>query len=124
VLTVAAPRVRVRTEQVTDSTAPGDMIFYRLVLINEGAGLAKNIVVSEVFPDALQFVSSNPTLNSQDAPGDSRRITWRVAELAPNDTAVLLITVRLRPDLAADGTITTNHTWVYQDTNGNTYQNQ
>lgn len=124
VLTVAAPRVRVRTEQVTDSTAPGDMIFYRLVLINEGAGLAKNIVVSEVFPDALQFVSSNPTLSTQDAPGDSRRITWRVAELAPNDTAVLLITVRLRPDLAADGTITTNHTWVYQDTNGNSYQNQ
>jgi len=124
VLTVAAPRVRVRTEQVTDSTAPGDMIFYRLVLINEGAGLAKNIVVSEIFPDALQFVSSDPTLSPQDATGDSRRLTWRVNELAPNDTTVLLITVRLRPDLAADGTITTNHTWVYQDTNGNTYQNQ
>jgi uncharacterized repeat protein (TIGR01451 family) len=124
VLTVAAPRVRVRTEQVTDLTAPGDLIFYRLVLINEGAGLAKNIVVSEVFPDALQFVSSNPMLNPQDAPGDSRRLTWRVNELAPNDTTVLLITVRLRPNLAADGTITTNHTWVYQDTNGNTYQNQ
>jgi uncharacterized repeat protein (TIGR01451 family) len=124
VLTVAAPRVRVRTEQVTDTTAPGDMIFYRLVLINEGAGLAKNIVVSEVLPDALQFVNSNPTLNSQDAPGDARRVTWRVPELAPNDTAVLLITVRLRADLAADGTITTSHTWVYQDTNGNTYQNQ
>lgn len=124
VLTVAAPRVRVRTEQVTDTTAPGDMIFYRLVLINEGAGLAKNIVVNEVLPEALQFVNSNPTLNTQDAPGDSRRITWRVPELAPNDTAVLLITVRLRQDLAADGTITTSHTWVYQDTNGNTYQNQ
>jgi len=124
VLTVAAPRVRVRTEQVTDLTAPGDLIFYRLVLINEGAGLAKNIVVSEVFPDALQFFGSNPTLNTQDAPGDSRRLTWRVNELAPNDTTVLLITVRLRSDLAADRTITTNHTWVYQDTNGNTYQNQ
>jgi uncharacterized repeat protein (TIGR01451 family) len=124
VLTVAAPRVRVRTEQVTDLTAPGDMIFYRLVLINEGAGLAKNIVVNEVLPDALQFVNSNPSLNSHDAPGDSRRITWRVNELAPNDTTVLLITVRLRPDLAADGTVTTTHTWVYQDTNGNTYQNQ
>jgi uncharacterized repeat protein (TIGR01451 family) len=124
VLTVAAPRVRVRTEQVTDTTAPGDMIFYRLVLINEGGGLAKNIVVSEIFPDALQFVSSNPTLNTQDAPGDSRRITWRVTELAPNDTSVLLITVRLRPDLVADRTLTTSHTWVYQDTNANTYQNQ
>ncbi|HZH91500.1 MAG TPA: tetratricopeptide repeat protein [Pyrinomonadaceae bacterium] len=124
VLTVAAPRVRVRTEQVTDTTAPGDIIFYRLVLINEGGGLAKNIVVSEVLPDALQFVNSNPSLNTQDAPGDSRRITWRVPELAPNDTAVLLITVRLRPDLAADRTLTTTHTWSYQDTNGNTYQNQ
>jgi uncharacterized repeat protein (TIGR01451 family) len=124
VLTVAAPRVRVRTEQVTDTTAPGDMIFYRLVLINEGGGLAKNIVVSEVLPDALQFVNSNPTLNTQDAPGDARRITWRVNELAPNDTAVLLITVRLRADLAADRTLTTSHTWSYQDTNGNTYQNQ
>jgi uncharacterized repeat protein (TIGR01451 family) len=124
VLTVAAPRVRVRTEQVTDTTAPGDMIFYRLVLINEGAGLAKNIVVSEIFPDALQFVSSNPTLSTQDAPGDSRRLTWRVPELAPGDTSVLLITVRLRQDLAADRTLTTTHTWVYQDTNGNTYQNQ
>jgi uncharacterized repeat protein (TIGR01451 family) len=124
VLTVAAPRVRVRTEQVADTNAPGDLIFYRLVLINEGGGLAKNIVVTEVLPEALQFASSNPSLNTQDAPGDSRRITWRVNELAPNDTAVLLITVRLRPDLAADGQITTNHTWVYQDTNGNTYQNQ
>ncbi|HLL71862.1 MAG TPA: tetratricopeptide repeat protein [Pyrinomonadaceae bacterium] len=124
VLTVAAPRVRVRTEQVTDTTAPGDMLFYRLVLINEGAGLAKNIVVNEVLPEALQFVNSNPTLNSQDAPGDARRITWRVPELAPNDTAVLLITIRLRSDIIADRTITTSHTWVYQDTNGNTYQNQ
>jgi uncharacterized repeat protein (TIGR01451 family) len=121
---VAAPRVRVRTEQVADTNAPGDLIFYRLVLINEGGGLAKNIVVTEVLPEALQFASSNPSLSTQDAPGDSRRITWRVNELAPNDTAVLLITVRLRPDLAADGQITTNHTWVYQDTNGNTYQNQ
>jgi len=124
VLTVAAPRVRVRTEQVADTNAPGDLIFYRLVLINEGGGLAKNIVVTEVLPEALQFASSNPSLSTQDAPGDSRRIIWRVNELAPNDTAVLLITVRLRPDLAADGQITTNHTWVYQDTNGNTYQNQ
>ncbi|MGI9107439.1 MAG: tetratricopeptide repeat protein [Pyrinomonadaceae bacterium] len=124
VLTVAAPRVRVRTEQVADTNAPGDTIFYRLVLINEGGGLAKNIVVTEVLPEALQFAGSNPSLNTQDAPGDSRRITWRVNELAPNDTAVLLITVRLRADLAADGTITTNHTWVYQDTNGNSYQNK
>ena len=30
----------------------------------------------------------------------------------------------LRPDLAAGATPTTSRTWAYQDTNGNTYQNQ
>ena len=123
VLTVAAPRVRVRTEQVSDAAAPSDVLFYRLVLVNEGGGLAKNISVTEMIPAALQVVDTNPKLDAQDAAGGSR-ISWRVAELAPGDTSVLLITVRLRPDLPAGASITTSRTWAYQDTNGNTYQNQ
>lgn len=124
VLTVAAPRVRVRTEQVTDETAPGDVSFYRLVLVNEGGGLAKNLSVTEMIPAALQLADTNPKLEAQTAADGSQRILWRVAELAPGDTAVLLISVRLRPDLAAGTAISTSRTWVYQDTNGNTYQNQ
>ncbi|HEX8160546.1 MAG TPA: hypothetical protein VF538_01500 [Pyrinomonadaceae bacterium] len=124
VLTVAAPRVRVRTEQVTDETAPGDVSFYRLVLINEGGGLAKNLSVSEVLPAGLQLVETNPKLEAQTGGDGSQRVVWRVTELAPGDTAVLLVTVRLRADLAAGGTITTTRTWDYQDTNGNTYRNQ
>ncbi|PYS48674.1 MAG: hypothetical protein DMF68_12515, partial [Acidobacteria bacterium] len=46
VLTVVTPRVRVRTEGMTDTVAPGDTFFYRLVLVNEGSGLAKNLVVN------------------------------------------------------------------------------
>lgn len=124
VLTVATPRVRVRTEQVSDANSPGDTIFYRLVLINEGSGLAKSLAVSELLPDALQFVSSDPSLSTQDAPGSSQRFTWRVAELAPGDTAVLRVAVRLRPNLPADARLTTSHTLTYQDTNGNNYQGQ
>lgn len=124
VLTVATPRVRVRTEQVSDANAPGDTIFYRLVLINEGSGLAKSLAVSELLPDALQFVNSDPSLSTQDAPGNSQRFTWRVAELAPGDTAVLRVAVRLRPNLAADARLTTSHSLTYQDTNGNNYQGQ
>ena len=124
VLTVAAPRVRVRTEQVTDETAPGDVSFYRLVLINEGGGLAKNLSVSEVLPAALQLVETNPKLEAQTGSDGAQHVVWRVTELAPGDTAVLLVTVRLRADLAAGGTITTTRTWDYQDTNGNTYRNQ
>jgi uncharacterized repeat protein (TIGR01451 family) len=124
VLTIATPRVRVRTEQVTDASAPGDTIFYRLVLVNEGSGLAKNLAVTESLPDALQFVNSDPSLNAQDAPGDTHRFVWRVNELAPGDTAVLKIAVRLRANLSADVNLTTRHTLSYQDTNNNAYQGQ
>lgn len=122
VLTVGTPKVRVRTEQNTETSAPGDAIFYRLVLVNEGSGLAKNLVINETLPDALQFVSSDPALNSQDAPGTGGpRFVWRVSELAPGDTAVLRIAVRLRPNLAAETNLTTRHTLTYQDSNGNNY---
>lgn len=124
VLTVATPRVRVRTEQAADSTAPGDSIFYRLVLVNEGSGLAKNLSVVETLPDALEFVNSDPSLNPQDAPGSAQRFTWRVSELAPGDTAVLRVAVRLRSNLPADATLTTRHTLTYQDTNSNNYTGQ
>jgi hypothetical protein len=124
VLTVATPRVRVRTEQAADSTAPGEPVFYRLVLVNEGSGLAKNLTVVETLPDALEFVNSDPSLNAQDAPNSSQRFTWRVAELAPGDTAVLRVAVRLRPNLPADATLTTRHTLSYQDTNSNHYSGQ
>jgi uncharacterized repeat protein (TIGR01451 family) len=124
VLTVATPRVRVRTEQVTDSSAPGDTIYYRLVLVNEGSGLAKNLSVVETLPDALQFVNSEPSLNTQDAPNDSQRFTWRVPELAPGDTAVLRIAVRLRQNLQAETNLTTRHTLSYQDSNNNSYAGQ
>ncbi len=121
VLTVAAPRVRVRIEQVASEVNPGDLSFYRLVLVNDGGGLAKNIVVTEQLPEALQFVGSEPSLDAHDAPGGTRRIAWRVAELAPGDTAVLRITVRLGANLAAEADVRTSHTLTYQDTNNNSY---
>lgn len=124
VLTVATPRVRVRTEQVSTDVAPGDVVFYRLVLVNDGGGLAKNLVVTESLPAALEFVSSDPSLSTQDAAGGSQRFVWRVPELAPGDTNVLLVTVRLRQNVAADVTISPSHTLTYQDTNGNGYTGQ
>jgi uncharacterized repeat protein (TIGR01451 family) len=124
VLRVATPRVHVRTEFASDAPAPGETVFYRLVLVNEGSGLAKNLVVSELLPDALEFVSSDPSLNPQDAPGSAQRFTWRVPELAPGDTTILRIAVRLRQNLQADTNLRTSHSLNYQDTNGNGYTGQ
>ena len=123
VLTVATPRVRVRAELPNSEVKPGDTIFYRLVLVNDGGGLAKNLTVTEFLPDALEFVSSSPELTLQDV-GGGRGFVWRVAELAPGDTQVLQVTVRLKANLPADAVITPRHTLAYQDTNANGYRGQ
>jgi uncharacterized repeat protein (TIGR01451 family) len=124
VLTVATPRVRVRAELPNTEVRPGDTLFYRLVLVNDGGGLAKSLQVTEHLPDALEFVSSAPELTLQDIPGGGRGFVWRVAELSPGDTQVLQVTVRLRPNLAADAVITPRHTLTYQDSNSNAYRGQ
>ena len=124
VLTVATPRVRVRAELPNTEVKPGDTLFYRLVLVNDGGGLAKNLVVTEQLPDALEFISSSPELSLQDLSGGGRGLVWRVTELAPGDTQVLQVTVRLRPNLAADAVITPRHTLTYQDSNANAYRGQ
>jgi uncharacterized repeat protein (TIGR01451 family) len=124
VLTVATPRVRVRAELPNSEVKPGDTLFYRLVLVNDGGGLAKNLNVTEYLPDALEFVSSSPELSLTDMPGGGRGFAWRVNELAPGDTQVLQVTVRLRANLAADAVITPRHTLTYQDSNSNAYRGQ
>lgn len=124
VLTVATPRVRVRAELPNTEVKPGDTIFYRLVLVNDGGGLARSLNLTEVLPDALEFVSSSPELQMQDLGGGSRGLVWRVAELAPGDTQVLQVTVRLRQGIPANAVITPRHTLTYQDSNSNAYRGQ
>jgi uncharacterized repeat protein (TIGR01451 family) len=124
VLTVIVPRVRVRTEQINDASAPGDTIFYRLVLVNEGSGSAKSLVVTESLPDALQFVSAEPALSSKDGEVGAQRFVWRLAELAPGETSVLRVAVKLRAGVNANTSLTTRHSLAYQDSSGNRYRGQ
>lgn len=124
VLTVATPRVRVRAELPNTEVKPGDTIFYRLVLVNDGGGLARSLNLTEVLPDALDFISSSPELTLQDLGGGSHGLVWRVAELAPGDTQVLQVTVRLKTGIPANAVITPRHTLTYQDSNSNAYRGQ
>jgi uncharacterized repeat protein (TIGR01451 family) len=121
VLTVATPRVRVRAELPNTEVKPGDTIFYRLVLVNDGGGLARGLNLTEVLPDALEFISSSPELTMQDLGGGNRGLVWRVAELAPGDTQVLQVTVRPKQGIPANAVITPRHTLTYQDLNANNY---
>ncbi|MCA1614399.1 MAG: DUF11 domain-containing protein, partial [Acidobacteria bacterium] len=119
VITVATPRLRVRTEQITESASPGDLIYYRLTLINEGNGLAKDIVVSEQLAGGLDFVTSEPKVKESKG-----TLTWKVEDLAPGNTVVLLISARVNPNLQADSTLPARHSVQYKDINANPYQSQ
>ncbi len=121
VLTVTMPRVSVRTEQITSAPAPGATIFYRLVVVNDGSSVAKNVTVTENLPEALQLVGTDPVLDQTDVSGGSR-LTWRVSELGPGDTAVVRIGVKLRPNLRPDMNLTETHTLSYEDNKGRVYK--
>jgi uncharacterized repeat protein (TIGR01451 family) len=121
VLTVTMPRVSIRTEQITGSPAPGATIFYRLVVVNDGSGMAKNLTVTENLPEALQLVSTDPAIEQPDS-SNSNRIIWKAAELGPGDTAVLRIGVKLKPNLKPDTNLTSTHSITYEDSKGNSYR--
>jgi uncharacterized repeat protein (TIGR01451 family) len=121
VLTVTMPRVSVRTEQITGAPTPGSTIFYRLVVVNDGSSVAKNVIVTENLPEALQLVGTDPVLDQTVVSGGTRLI-WCVSELGPGDTAVVRIGVKLRPNLGPDINLTETHTLFYADNKGRVYQ--
>ena len=63
VLTVTMPKVSIRTEQITNSPAAGATIFYRLVVVNDGSSLARNVMVNENMPDALDLMGTDPVVD-------------------------------------------------------------
>lgn len=123
-LTVEAPRIAMRAEQLAANPAPGDNVSYNLLLVNKGSGTAKNLTIAEILPDGLQFVSSDPAVKPEDASEAAGPLVWQVSELAPGQTLALRITVRLRPGKAAGARFKTRHTVTYQDRQGNRYQNR
>jgi uncharacterized repeat protein (TIGR01451 family) len=114
-----------------DTAAPGDALnskddtfSYRLVLTNAGSGAAKNVVVTELLPDALEFVSSEPTLVvlRRAAVGAQEALQWRVSELGPGATATASIAVRHKAAKSNVPASAWQRTVAYQDMNGNNYQ--
>jgi hypothetical protein len=121
VLTITMPHVTVRTEQLPGSSAPGSVIYFRLVVVNDGSGLAKNVALVENLPEALQLVSTDPAIEHPGSSG-SDQLTWRVSELAPGDTAVLRVGVRLSAGPRTDSSFSTVRSLSYEDSRGNVYR--
>jgi uncharacterized repeat protein (TIGR01451 family) len=67
----------------------GDTLNYRLDVGNPGDLPSKNIVVSDVLPDGLNYLGSNPP-----AVVGGKQLQWRLGELGPRQRQTIEVSVR------------------------------
>ena len=109
------PEVRIRIEQSPRESVVGGVVFYRLVLVNEGKGIAKDLIVTELLTGEVQFASSDPAPSLQEPVGRSQRLTFRISELKAGASRTLRIAVRLRVGVAPEVVLKAKHSVAYQD---------
>ena len=119
-----APLVRLRIEEMPSTATVNGAKFYRVVLHNEGNGVAKDLVVREELDASLDFGSSDPAPARQEISGQSLVLTYRLAGLQPGETRGLRIAVRPRPQATNRSATPTKHSVSYSDGKGKTYNTQ
>lgn len=87
------PEVDLKLEKSADKSSAelGETIVYTLTLTNESAGTAGNVVVKDVLPFGVSFVSSSPAAVYS---AIDHSVTWTVASIAGGAVQVLNITVK------------------------------
>ena len=118
---VVAPLVRLRIEELPALTAANGAVSYRLVLINEGNGAAKDLTVREQLDSSLDFVSSDLEPARQEIVARMQLLTFRIAALGPGETKVIRLAVRSRQHAAVNTATQTKRSIVYRDGNGKSY---
>ena len=86
------PEVRITKTADEDQVYVGDYIIYTIVATNDGPGTAYNVVVTDVLPTGITFVSTtkpgavyNPVNNT---------LTAMIGNMAVNETVMFTVTVR------------------------------
>jgi uncharacterized repeat protein (TIGR01451 family) len=120
-VTVTAPNMIIVKVADVNNADPGDEIYYTITYINEGTGLATNVVIIDTIPENTTFVNSTPTYDLDS--GDT--YTWNnIINIGPSasGTIVIKVTVDVGVD---DETILHNiATLDYDDANGNPYDQE
>ena len=116
-----SPLVRIQMGQSSLETTVGGAIFYRLLIVNEGKAIAKDLIVSELLSDDSQFASSDPAPSRQEPVGCSQRLVFRIAELKPGETRTLRIAIRPRAGVGVGPVLKAKHSVTYQDSRKKSY---
>lgn len=123
-ITAQGPMVRVQLEQSSRDAVINGASFYRLVVSNEGNGLAKEVVVSELLSEDWQFASSYPAPSRQEAVAHTQRLTFRIAELKPGESRTLRIAVRPRAGVQVANPLNSKHSVSCQDSQNKSYRSE
>jgi hypothetical protein len=119
--TVVAPILRLRIEEMPRVAAANGVVFYRLIVVNEGNGAASDLIVQEELDGALDFASSDPAPVKQEIMARTLLLTFRLSSLGPGGSRSIRIAVRPRRDVTATTATQTKHSVTYRDSKGNSY---
>ena len=72
--------------------APGDLVTYTLRAVNSGTAVARDVVVTDVLPDGVSFVSA-----STECTDSNGTVTCHLGDVAAGHAATATITVRVDP---------------------------
>ncbi len=110
-----APLLRASTNQLP--LADGQTS-YRLTIVNEGNGAAKDLTVRIELDGALVFVASDPVLYRQELIARKQILTFRLPLIESAQSRVLQITVRSLNANTVDLNTQIKHAVFYRDSNG------
>jgi uncharacterized repeat protein (TIGR01451 family) len=77
---------------------PGNQITYTITVTNGGPSNATGVVVNDVLPGEVIYVSSTPSQGNANESGGT--VTWNVGNLSNGGSATLTIVVEVNPSLA------------------------
>ena len=88
--TATVADLRVTKTADVEQASPGSRITWTISVTNNGEGIARNAVVSDVLRTGLEFVSAS---NGGTASGQT--VTWNLGDIAPGQSVDLTLDVRV-----------------------------
>lgn len=116
-LLLSLPMVAIQSQLQSRDNLPGGVISYQAMVTNNGSGLARNVVVSELLPPELEFVHADPEPTEK----EGKRWIWKLNDLGPQQKRTFAVSVRIRKGLPAGTTVQKQTEIFYQDLHGNRY---
>lgn len=88
--------VAVNGETPGTEVNPGDTLDFDILVTNNGNGVARDVTVTDMLPDELEFVSATPTPTKS-----GQTLTWMI-DIEAGATETLNLTASVNKDIAAD----------------------